>query len=278
MTEVVGKHITEELFDYSILVADNDPLQSARAVVDDFRVGSSISTLHCVQPEQSIPLTRNKAVQNAAGDDIAFIDDDEFPTPTRLVTLFRACVRYGVDGVLGPVKPHYEVQPPKWVVRGRFHERPTYPTGFVIDWRKGRTGNVLLATRVFVSGEDPFRPEFVTGDDQDFFRRMIDRGYVFVWCDEAVVFESIPRVRWKRSFMLKRALLRGKVSLRHPSTGGWDILKSLIAIPAYSLALPFLLIGGQHMFMKYLVKLFDHSGRVLAFVKIDLINENYVTE
>ena len=55
----------------------------------------------------------------------------------------------------------------------------------------------------------PFNPEFRQGEDQDFFRRMIDHGHVFIWCNEAVAYEVVPPIRWKRTFMLKRALLRG---------------------------------------------------------------------
>src|ERR1051325_8420557 len=89
----------------------------------------------CVEPRQNIALARNMAVANAKGDFIAFIDDDELPGGEWLLTLFSAYQQYGVDGVLGPVKPRFDEPPPKWVVDGRFCERPSYPTGFVIDWR-----------------------------------------------------------------------------------------------------------------------------------------------
>jgi len=75
-----------------------------------------------------------------------------------------------------------------------------------------------------------------------------------------------------------RALLRGKMSLKHASSGGKDVLKSIIAMPAYALALPILLVVGQHAFMKYLVKAFDHAGRLMAFIGLDPVKEKYVTE
>src|SRR5436309_3464345 len=185
---------TGGLFTYSIVVADNDHLQSAKAVVWDFAARSSISIRYCVEPRQNIALARNKAIDNASGDFVAFIDDDEFPTKRWLLTLFDACNEYDVDGVLGPVKPHFDEAPPRWVVKGKFYERSTYPTGFVIDWRKGRTGNVLLKERMFSAGLSPFRSEFLTGEDQDFFRRMIEQGYVFAWCNEAVAYETVPPI------------------------------------------------------------------------------------
>ncbi len=192
--------------------------------------------------------------------------------------LFRACEKYKVDGVLGPVKPSYEVEPPSWVVQGKFYDRPSYSTGFLIDWRKGRTGNVLLKSHLFTKGVSPFRADLLTGEDQDFFRRMIEKGYVFAWCHEAIAYEIVPASRWKRSFMLRRALLRGKASLLHPTSRFHELVKSAIAVPLYLMALPFTLLLGQGIFMKYLVKIFDHAGRLLAFLGIDLAGKTYVTD
>ena len=268
---------TSGLFTYSIVVADNDRLQSGEAAVRDFAATSSIPIKYCVEPRQNIALTRNKAIENSNGDFIAFIDDDEFPARRWLLTLFKACHALGVDGVLGPVKRHFDEEPPQWVVKGKFYERPTYPTGFIIDWRKGRTNNVLLKKRIFATGAQPFRPDFLTGEDQDFFRRMIEKGHVFVWCNEAVVYEVVPPVRWKRTFMWRRALLGGTISVLEPTFGAPAIAKSVIAVPAYTAALPFALVLGHHRFMILSVKLFEHLGKLLALMGIKPIRA-YVTD
>jgi succinoglycan biosynthesis protein ExoM len=265
-------------FTYSIVVVDNDRLRSAQTVVSDFAADSTAPVIYCHEPRQNIALARNKAIENANGDFIAFIDDDEFPSKYWLATLFEVCNKYNVDGVLGPVKPQFDENAPEWVVKGKFYDRPTYPTGLVIDGKKGRTGNVLLKKRIFPAGEPPFRPEFLTGEDQDFFRRMIERGHVFIWCDEAVAYEVVPPVRWKRSFMLRRALLCGRAAVIHPAFGALDIAKSVIAVPAYILALPFVLVLGHHRFMSLLVKLFDHLGKLFALLGISPVEEQYVTD
>ena len=278
LLEELGGQDTDGLFTYSIVVADNDHLRSAKAVVLDFAAASPIPITYCVELRQNIALTRNKAIENASGDFVAFIDDDEFPTKRWLLTLFKACNEYDVDGVLGPVEPHFDEEPPKWVVEGKFYERPTYPTGFVIDWSNGRTGNVLLKKRIFAAGAQPFRPEFRTGEDQDFFRRMIEKRHVFVWCNEAVAYEVGPPMRWKRTFMLRRALLRGTISVVHPTFGPLHVAKSAIAVPVYAAALPFALVLGHHRFMTLLVKLVDHLGKLLSLLGINPIRESYVTE
>jgi succinoglycan biosynthesis protein ExoM len=269
---------TGESFTFSILVIDNDQVESARGVVENFSGTSALPVSYHVEPRQSIASARNRAVRQASGDFLAFIDDDEFPIKRWLLTLFEACLKYRVDGVLGPVTPHFDQTPPQWVVKGKFYDRPTYPTGFVIDWRKGRTGNVLLKMHVFSALEQPFQPALRNGEDQDFFRRAIDRGYSFVWCNEAVAYEEVPPIRWKRTFMLRRALLRGASERMMPTFGLRDIAKSVVAIPLYVIAIPFAFLIGQDRLMDLLVRLCDHLGRLLATIGINPVTEPYVTE
>src|SRR4029450_12464401 len=99
-------------------------------------------------PEQNIALARNKALEHEKGEFVAFIDDDEFPIGNWLQTLVTTCDEYSVDGVLGPVKPHFDATPPEWIIRGGFCERPVYETGRVMKWDEGRTGNILFRTSV----------------------------------------------------------------------------------------------------------------------------------
>jgi succinoglycan biosynthesis protein ExoM len=274
----LAKQETMERFTYSIVVADNDSQRSAEALVSDFAAAAPIPVTYCVEPQQNISLARNRAIANATGDFIAFIDDDEFPAKRWLLTLFEACDKYGADGVLGPVKCHFDEKPPKWVITGRFYERPTYPTGFVIDWTKGRTGNVLLKRQILEAGELAFSPEFHRAGDQDFFRRMIAKGHVFIWCDEAVAYEVVPPIRWTRTFMLKRALLRGTIRMQHPTSRLSKIAKAVIAVPIYAVALPFALVLGHDKFMYVLVRLFDHLGSLLTFVGIKPVKNQLVTD
>jgi succinoglycan biosynthesis protein ExoM len=276
--EDLGRQETDGLFSYSIVVADNDHLESAKDTVRELAASSDIPIEYCVEPRQNIALARNKAIECSHGDFVSFIDDDEFPTRRWLVTLFRACRQYEVDGALGPVKPHFDDQAPAWVVKGKFYDRPSYPTGFIIDWRKGRTGNVLLKKHLFDGDAQPFRPQFRVGEDQDFFRRMIERGHAFVWCDEALAYEVVPPIRWKRTFLMRRALLMGVVSRLHPSFGAVAIVKSAIAVPVYAVALPPALLLGQGPFMYCLMRLCNHIGRVLATLGINPIRDQYVTD
>src|SRR5437879_13612035 len=104
LLEELGGQDTGGLFTYSIVVADNDHLQSAKAVVRDFAAASSIPITYCVEPRQNIALAGNKAIDNANGNFVALIDDDEFPTKRWLLSLFRARDEYEGDWARGRVK------------------------------------------------------------------------------------------------------------------------------------------------------------------------------
>jgi succinoglycan biosynthesis protein ExoM len=269
---------TEGLFSYSIVVTDNDRSRSAEGVVLELSSKLPVDISYCVEPRQNIAHARNTALANATGSFIAFVDDDEIPIRNWLITLFKACQTYQVDGVLGPVKPYFEVQPPKWVIKGKFYDRPSYKTGLVIDWQKGRTGNTLLKRYILDGCEPVFRAEFRTGEDQDFFRRMIERGHKFVWCHEAIAYEIVPPVRWKLSFMLRRALLQGTITPLHSGFGLPHLLKSATAVTIYAIALPFFALLGHHLFIRYLVKTAHHLGQILAALGLSPVKESYVTE
>jgi succinoglycan biosynthesis protein ExoM len=274
----LGGQDTGALFTYSIVVAENDHLRSAERVVTEFAVASPISIKYCVEPRQNIAQARNKAIMNASGNFVAFIDDDEFPTKQWLLALFKTLKEYKVDGVLGPVKPHFDAAVPQWVIEGGFYDRPTLPTGLFLDWSKCRTGNVLLKSHLFADEAQPFRPEFLSGEDQDFFKRMIEKGHAFVWCNEAVVYEVVPPVRWKRGFLVRRALMKGVFSLHNHGSSPLRILESLMAAPAYAIALLVSFIFGRPSFMTYVYKFFYHLGRLLALLGVNPIRQPYVTD
>lgn len=277
LRELAGQE-TRGLFTYSIVVVDNDHLRSAEAVVLGFAATSAVPVTYDVEPVQNICLARNRGIAQAAGEFIAFIDDDEFPEKQWLLKLYQAAAREDVAGVLGPVKSHFDEKPPDWVIGCKFFDRPGHPTGFVIHWAEGRTGNVLVKRSILPPGELPFDPKFHRGGDTDFFRRMAEKGHVFIWCDEAVVFEVVPPARWTRAFMLKRALLRGSITLKTPGFEVRSVGKSVVATVLYTVALPFTLLLGHHMFMNLLVRLCDHLGKILAFVGINPVRSPFVTD
>jgi succinoglycan biosynthesis protein ExoM len=268
---------TGGLFDYSIVIVDNDKSESARQTVESYARESKISISYYVEPEQNIALARNKSVENARGDFIGFIDDDEYPVAQWLLNLYKGINHAKSDGILGPVFPDFEKAPPRWVLKGGFFNRPAHPDEYVLDWKNTRTGNALIRRELFRKGCEWFNPAFGSGgEDRDFFRRKIEKGHIFVWCNGAPVFETVPAKRWERSVLLKRSLIRGKMALNIPGSKTVRILRSIAAVAVYTVFLPLFFVLGQHVFMKYLIKDFDHIGKLMAACGVDVVKEKYI--
>jgi succinoglycan biosynthesis protein ExoM len=263
---------THGLFAFDVVVVDNDAGRSAEESVRLFRSSCPLAVQYRVEDIPNIARARNRAIEHAPGALIAFIDDDEYPTPDWLRQMFLAHGHFKRDGILGPVLPEFQGSPPGWITKGRFFERKRHRTGEKVEWTESRTGNLLFERRVLSLLDTPFRPEFATaGEDVDFFRRLAERDCSFVWCDEAIVYEVVPPSRCTASYLLRRAALRGSNFPKHPTHRLRNITRSFLALPSYVLALPVIALFGRHVLMAYLIRIVDHAARLLAFAGIPLV-------
>lgn len=265
------QQVTNGLFTYSVLVVDNDFAESARAIVEDVKAKSLVRIEYYSEPEQNIALARNKAVENAHGDFIAFIDDDELPISTWLLELHSAFKKYGVDGVLGPVRPYFDQEAPAWIVKGKFCERKEHATGTILHFEETRTGNVLLDIRLFNERENWFGSEFgrTGGEDIEFFKKAMKQGRIFLWCNEAIVYETITPDRWSKCFYIKKNLRIGDLTGEKFRKEGFLLhtsffIRNIIAMILYTSFMPFTLAFGQHVQMKCITKIVYCFGVIIG--------------
>lgn len=273
LSELLGTLKDQEtmgLFTYSILVVDNDRQMSAKETVTLFKKTLPVEIDYVPEPLRGIPIARNRAVKESRGTYVAFVDDDEFATQSWLANLYHAAKDYGVMGVLGPVKPHFPVQPPRWVVKSGLFDRRSFKTGTKLDWHDTRTGNVLLNRAIFADEKNLFNPKIGHGEDKDFFRRMIAQGHCFVWCNEAEVYETEPPERFKRTYFLRRALIRGSYYFARSSCKPVQLVKSIAFLSGYGVLLPLSCLVGHHFFMKTLIKICDHLGSLAGACGINV--------
>ena len=271
---------TGGLFDFSVVVVDNDASGGARDTIARLRTELNLPIDYDIEPHNIIPAARNRALDLAKGNYIGIIDDDEFAPQHWLVTLYRAIQSYKVDGGLGPVYPFYRQKPPLWILKGRFGERPVIPTGTLLSWDDTRTGNVLLKRDVFDRDHLRFDPKWRTsGSDRAFFKEAIAAGYRFIAVKEAPVYETVPPQRWKKTYYLRRALVQGYNT--HKNVGGEIRGLQRVAVPLrlaaaagiYALAVPFSFVLGTHAFVKVLERGGHHLSRLMAMFGIELVKK-----
>src|SRR5262245_40320356 len=104
----------------AVVVVDNDPAESARAVVERARAALPHPIDYRLEPRRGIPHARNAALAAALhrAHWLAFIDDDEIPAPGWLDALLAVAARTGADIVTGPVVPRFAAAPAHWVAEG----------------------------------------------------------------------------------------------------------------------------------------------------------------
>ena len=82
-------------FTYSLSVVDNDPAASASEVIAAFARKGTVPVQASWEPEPNIARSRNRSLEGASGNIVAFIDDDETPAPDWLRRLHTALLRDG---------------------------------------------------------------------------------------------------------------------------------------------------------------------------------------
>ena len=96
---------------WEILVVDNHPAATARPVLNAYLSESRPRIRYIHEPTPGLSRARNRAIHEAYGAVIAFLDDDVMVPKTWLVEMLRAFERTGADCIGGRVLVKWEGQP-----------------------------------------------------------------------------------------------------------------------------------------------------------------------
>lgn len=185
-----------------VLVVDNDPEASGRAVVEQY-AGTGVRYVH--EPRPGIANGRNRALEEAgAARLLVFIDDDERPAAGWLAALLRMYERTGAAAVTGPVLPDYEGEPDPWLVAAGIFVRKEYADGHELP--AAGTGNLLLdldqVRELGLRFDDRFG--LTGGSDTLFTRTLVAGGRRIVYAAGARVVDKVPAGRMTRSWGRRR--------------------------------------------------------------------------
>lgn len=193
-----------------IVVVDNDEAGSAERSVRDWCARNHVPVRYAVQPARNIAMTRNRTLDLARGDWLAFIDDDERANPTWLDHLIQTAGQYEADAVIGRVVAIYPPSAPAWARRADPLSRDWGATGARLT--TGSTANALLRAELVRQTGIRFDESrgLTGGEDTDFFGRLHAAGARIVVCAEAVVAETIPPGRLQSDYLRSRAVRSGQ--------------------------------------------------------------------
>jgi len=196
---------------FRIIIIDNDAEKSAESIVHSFFADKKLAYIYDVQPQKNIALTRNKALEYASADYVAFIDDDEWAANDWLATLLSTINQYDADVVFGIVVPQFPENAPKWVMNGTFFKPAEIKTGEVRPY--GASNNTLVKSSAKVKRVLRFDPEYglTGGEDTELFSRLSLNGFKLISCKDAIVYEAVANDRMTVNWLVKRSLRGGQV-------------------------------------------------------------------
>ncbi len=202
-----------------VVVADNDTEPSAKPTVEAAAAELALTCRYVHAPARNISVARNACMDHAAGDLLAFIDDDEVASPGWLAALLARMEVTGADAVLGPAEASYPSGAPPWVATADLHSTrpPITDTGAI---RTGYTCNVLLRSDAFAGRRFDVALGRSGGEDDVFFADAVRGGAVIAYAPDAIVADPVPMERARLGWLCRRAFRNGQTHARNVLAGG----------------------------------------------------------
>jgi glycosyltransferase involved in cell wall biosynthesis len=202
-------HLDADGFHFEIVVVDNGSTDGTPAVVAAANRGSAVAVRHVVESRAGVAFARNRGVKEAAGEWIAFFDDDQLADRRWLVELLAMAREKNVRCVGGAVDlklpaGHTRILSP--VIRMLLGETVGMdePRKYNANVTPG-TGNLIVHRSVF-NEVGIFNEELnVRGEDTDLFLRIFNRGFESWYTPAALVHHVIPPERLQREYLCRLA-------------------------------------------------------------------------
>lgn len=207
--------------DQEILIVDNGSTD-ATPELTEFLTEQSPNIRGVVEDKPGISNARNKAMNEAGGEWLAFLDDDAAVLSGWLDGLLEGLTQPNVSVVGGPIYPDFEVDPPSWF-DPQFVLRSYGPEGPLPD-SKARTGFALgnaavkLDVLKEIGGFDPsvgFAPGRVTLGDQYLFGKIYRRFGNVTWNSSKMAMSHRElETKQHPAYVWRRALSNGREFVR----------------------------------------------------------------
>ena len=240
-----------------ILVADNGSTDGTRALVESVasRSGSlPIRYLHVAEPGKSHAVNRALDLVLASiptppdgvhDQVIAFTDDDVRPAPDWVARLVQAMAETGADFVAGRVFPLWETEPPAWMSPALYGVLAIPDSGdarVAIDSRSSSIvpiganmavrASVVAAIGGLRTDLGKLEGTLRTGEDHEFFLRMLAAGFRGIYEPRAVVRHWVPRQRLDRAYCRRWLYQNGRDVARLDASYRPPVAR-LLGIPRY---------------------------------------------
>lgn len=198
---------------YEIVLVDNNCTDNTKGVCETFaKTHRDIRFLYCVEPEQGLSAARNKAIKEATGDILVYIDDDALVDSWYLRTVYDYLTAHPeISAVGGPIIPLYETFEPKWMTRftkellcgylyfgnkERTFPGKRYPGGGNAAYR----ADVFKQVGLFNTALGRKGNSLMGAEEKDIFDKMTAQGMRFMYLPKMILHHIIPQKKLEADY------------------------------------------------------------------------------
>jgi glycosyltransferase involved in cell wall biosynthesis len=206
--------------DHEILVIDNGSTDGTRDLVESM-ARADARVRHVTEPKLGLNHARNRALAEARGTTVCFLDDDARAHARWLHALHETfATSPDVAAAGGPVRLRWSRPPPHWFPVGGSVYLGELDLGAqaraLTSEETPRGLNMAVRTETarraggFAPTLDRRGRSLATGGDDEFLLRLHRRGHRLQWVPDASVEHLVDAERLSRRWLLRRAFMQGR--------------------------------------------------------------------
>lgn len=194
-------------YNIGVIIVDNDPHKGAEPIYLKFKNKSDIDYFYYCEKSRGISYARNSSIKLAYENNfdlLSFLDDDEVVDESWLTKFIELYEKNEDKIIIGKVEPVFEHEIEDWIQKGSFFVKEKAPL----------TANSLMNIDVLKLFVEPLSIKYALtgGSDTHLKLRLKMAGFNFIYSDEVIVKETIPKSRANAIWLIKRAFRTGYTS------------------------------------------------------------------
>ncbi|MEH1823451.1 MAG: hormogonium polysaccharide biosynthesis glycosyltransferase HpsE [Nostoc sp.] len=223
LPKILDKILTQtgvEKLSWEIIIVDNNSSDNTSEVIENYQkiYDGRFHIRYFLESEQGAAFARLRAVREARGQLIAFLDDDNLPDPNWLSEAYTFGLNHPQAGAWsGQIHGDFEVNPPENFERIQaflaIREHGSNPHLFDADNLRLPPGAALVVRKQVWSENVPLRPNLsgklpgilVQGDDYEPLLYIHNAGWEIWYNPTMHTYHQIPRWRFERDYLLTLA-------------------------------------------------------------------------